>query len=194
MVHFVVHFVETMESISGILSYEDQVLSTSIQSTTDLYAQGPTKINISLSHAQGSFTEAEAQPPELLQCFSGILKAFYKGSNFFMDTNIGKVEFINLALVKKQNINEVDKLNDKFLQDSLHGLVDDIIRKKRRIKSHKHIFNYGIKGTRKIVLVEGSPGVGKTMLAKKLCRDWADGNILMEYEIVLLIPLRRFQS
>lgn len=104
---------------------------------------------------------------------------------------IKKVEFINLALIKKQGLNEADKASDAFIRDSLHGLVDDIVKKKTRIDVYA-IFEYG-NNPRKLVLVEGSPGVGKTMLALKLCNDWANGEILSQYDIVLLVRLRRFR-
>ena len=91
--------------------------------------------------------------------------------------------FINLALVKKKIIAPNDKKTDKLLRDSLHGLVDDIERKKERIHVHD-IFNYGRRVKR--VLVEGAPGIGKTMLACYLCSEWAKGEILKEYDCVKL--------
>ena len=123
------------------------------------------------------------------------LKATYTGKHFFQrgaGPRFGSIEFINLALVKKQGIREEDRWNDKFLQASLHGLVDDIAKKKRSLHIEK-IFDYG-KKERKLVLTEGSPGVGKTMLAMKLCCDWAESKFLCEYNVVLLIELRRFQD
>jgi len=100
--------------------------------------------------------------------------------------------FINLALVKKKVIAQNDKKTDKLLRDSLHGLVDDIERKKEAILVH-NILNYG-KNPVKRVLVEGAPGIGKTMLACYLCAEWAKGRILQEYDCVLFVPLRRFQG
>ena len=124
------------------------------------------------------------------------LRGCYGGHHFFQRAagpSIGKIEFINLALVKKQSVNENDKERDKFLKCTLHGLIDDIVKKKEEIKVKK-IFSYIGYDTRKLVLVEGAPGVGKTMLALKLCSDWAKGTALQEYELVLLVQLRRFQS
>lgn len=124
------------------------------------------------------------------------LRGCYGGHHFFQRAagpSTGKIEFINLALVKKQNVNENDKERDKFLKCTLHGLIDDIVKKKEEIEVAK-IFSYAWDDTRKLVLVEGAPGVGKTMLALKLCSDWAKGTALEEYELVLLVQLRRFQG
>lgn len=100
-----------------------------------------------------------------------------------------------MALVKKENVSEDDKAKDEFLRESLHGSVEDIVKKKEKINHHREIFNYNSSGPRKLVLVEGSPGVGKTMLALKLCQDWAKGeSFLNEYDLVLLVRLRQFQT
>ncbi len=77
-----------------------------------------------------------------------------------------QVEFINLALITKKGLSESEAPKKKFVRDSLHGLVDDIRREKENI-NFEDIFDYD-SCPRKLVLVEGSPRIGKTMLALKL--------------------------
>ena len=123
------------------------------------------------------------------------LKGTYKSKHFYRRAagpHVGKIEFVRLALVKKQRASEDEKKTDQFLKSTLHGLVDDIEKRKESIDMYE-IFQYG-KDPRKLVLVEGAPGVGKTMLAMKLCEDWANGETLKEFELVILVPLRRFQG
>ena len=43
---------------------------------------------------------------------------------------------------------------------------------------------------RKVILVEGAPGVGKSTLAWEFCRKWERGEIAQQYSLVLLIRLR----
>ena len=92
----------------------------------------------------------------------------------------------------KQGVSEEDRWRDKFLKATLHGLVEDIAKKKSKLDMGD-IFKYG-KKARKLVLVEGAPGVGKTMLAMKLCQSWAEGVLLGEYDVILFVELRRFQG
>ena len=40
------------------------------------------------------------------------------------------------------------------------------------------------------VLVQGAPGVGKTVMAGELCKQWAEGNLLQEYSLLVLLTLR----
>ena len=136
---------------------------------------------------------AHAESP--YETLKNSLKGTYKNRHFYRRAagpHVGKIEFVCLALVKKQRASEDEKKTDQFLKSTLHGLVDDIEKKKESIDMYK-IFQYG-KDPRKLVLVEGAPGVGKTMLAMKLCEDWANGETLKEFDLVILVPLRRFQG
>ena len=123
------------------------------------------------------------------------LRAVYTDDYFFQRAagpRIRNVQFIRLALVKKQGVSEEDRWKDKFLKATLHGHVEDIVKKKVQLDMDR-IFKYG-RRPRKLVLVEGAPGVGKTMLAMKLCEQWARDESLREYNVVLLVELRRFQG
>ncbi|CAI8051085.1 NACHT, LRR and PYD domains-containing protein 12 [Geodia barretti] len=133
--------------------------------------------------------------PTLLQCFVSNLKGWYKNKHFYQGTSgpfIYDIKFIRLALLTKKGVSEAERSKDKFLRATLHGHVEDIVKKKKRLEM-EGIFRYG-KDPRKLVLVEGAPGVGKTMLAMKLCQLWAQGRALQEYDIVFFVELRQYQK
>ena len=117
--------------------------------------------------------------------------------NLVAGPRVDPVAFIRLALIKKENINAEKVENNYFLRQSLHGNIDDIMLSKTKLKIEK-ILEYTCKERKKSkgkkVLVVGAPGIGKTMLALHLCRLWAEDKLLSEYDLVLLVPLRRFSA
>ena len=95
------------------------------------------------------------------------------------------VTFINLALIKSSK-------DYKHVCDySVRGDADDIIAKKEKIE-YKEAF--GEYRSRKLILLEGRPGSGKTTLVHKIIRDWTKGEVLTKAKLVFLVTLRDLNS
>ena len=98
-------------------------------------------------------------------------------------------EFINIALVHKSVKTMAESDKEEMIMDRLHGHVNAIQKKKTKLN-----FNTVCKcDNGKLacsVLVEGAPGVGKTTFAFELCKQWARGEILQEWGVVVIIKLR----
>ena len=92
-------------------------------------------------------------------------------------------KFINLAVVRKSN--EVGR----FTSATIHGNVDDILKEKRLLELSE-VGRLEDGSLARCVLVQGSPGIGKTTMAHELCRQWVEGKVLQEYSLLILLKLR----
>ncbi len=95
----------------------------------------------------------------------------------------GNSEFINLALIKKQ-----ERGKNKCDYYTVRGDMDDILESKEVAEYEKVFKEYKEGG---LLLVEGRPGCGKTTLVHKITRDWVEGKkILQGARMVFLVTLR----
>ena len=96
-------------------------------------------------------------------------------------------EFVTLAMIKRGRL-VLGKKIDKFEQYTLHGNIDDILR-------HKEVINLECifdktELERKVILIEGAPGAGKTMLVWHICREWGRKKLFTQFSIIVLVTLR----
>ena len=109
------------------------------------------------------------------------------------------IEYINLACIDRRCIKsrEYEDVTRAMVQD---GNVDVIQEKKGPIEFDeiaKGIFLPSKPGPgsqpvddRRLILVEGAPGVGKSTFAWEFCRRWMEGEVAQQYNLVLLLRLR----
>ncbi|MCG8624044.1 MAG: NACHT domain-containing protein, partial [Proteobacteria bacterium] len=71
---------------------------------------------------------------------------------------------------------------------TITGKVDDILRHKYPIQL-EDIFKE-TKGRRKVILLEGAPGCGKSTLSVYICQHWEKGQLFNQFKLVILIRLR----
>ena len=84
--------------------------------------------------------------------------------------------------------------SDTYSRSTIRGSVDDIFKKKEPIAFDKAFPEHLDSKKRHVILVEGRPGIGKSTLMTKASKDWAEGKILKDVELFLLIRLRPFMS
>lgn len=92
----------------------------------------------------------------------------------------------NLALVKNREIRAGNI--DDYVRMTITGKVDDILRIKCPIEL-KNLFE-GIKSRRKLILLEGAPGSGKSTLSIHICQKWGKGELFQEFSLIILVQLR----
>ena len=96
-------------------------------------------------------------------------------------------KYINLALIEKEDITKPEA--DQFTKATIHGSIDDI-KKSKRAMDIGQIAQLPDGSQPKCILVEGAPGVGKSTFAWKLCHKWGKGELLHQYQLVVLLRLR----
>jgi hypothetical protein len=82
---------------------------------------------------------------------------------------------------------------DPFVGKTITGKRDDIYRVKSPIKLDeifKELDNAKKPGKRKIILMEGAPGCGKSTLSIHISQQWGEGKLFQEFEAVILVRLR----
>ena len=110
-----------------------------------------------------------SSPEELLECKSS--------------------RYVNLVLTK------FDKKLKRKREELVSGQLNNIMMKSSRLSSADmpltlaDVLNVE-EEENKVILIEGAPGMGKSTLAIKMCKCWADDELLEEYDTVILLPLR----
>ena len=106
-------------------------------------------------------------------------------------------KFFRLAMIKTTEV-EKGKIEDRFVRMTITGKVDDILRHKYPIQL-QDIFKETARwrqatkeseDQRKVILLEGAPGCGKSTLSVYICQQWEKGQLFNQFQLVILIRLR----
>ena len=126
--------------------------------------------------------------------FIDYVKTIYRSSEVERDTKVVKWPptpskvFINLACIDRASVRrgDYDDITKAMVRD---GNVDVIVGSKQPILLNEVARDVPATD-KKVVLVEGAPGVGKSTFAWEFCRRWERGEIAQQYQLVLLLRLR----
>ena len=141
-----------------------------------------------------------------IQQFIDYVKTIYRESEVERDTKVlkwpptGSTVYMNLACINRKIVSGKNRkyaeITEAMVRD---GNVDAINTTKGPIEfneiaqgisipSGKYTDSHAIQ-MRRVILVEGAPGVGKSTFAREFCRRWERGEIAQEYQLVLLLRL-----
>ena len=155
---------------------------------------------LTISVGEPSFVLGPTLPaPECVVRYSSYLKDRYKQMSVLPDPDwppaiTAEQYYTNLALIERERHGlPRAETSETMAYDYAHGKIDNIVAKKQEIKLEEAflpIIDPGSKESRLTILMDGASGVGKTTISRKVCIDWANGEILQDYQLVILVPLR----
>ena len=96
----------------------------------------------------------------------------------------------NLAMIKEEPIKR-SNVSDSFVRMTITGKLDDILHVKTPIEL-ENIFKGVEPNKRKVVLMEGAPGCGKSTLANFISQQWGEDKVFtdLNFKAVILVRLR----
>ena len=95
-------------------------------------------------------------------------------------------KIFNLAIIKKEPL-QCGVIDDEFIRMTIRGQMEDILFKKSPIKLEEVFMN--AEGERKVVLIDGASGIGKTTLTVYICQGWSRGELFQDFSMVILVQL-----
>ena len=128
-------------------------------------------------------------PSSAISHYHTYLKYVYGNSPISPDTkwppSPGR-EYISLAVVGIEG----RRCRDEYIGHTLQGNIKQVLHSRKDISVEQIL--EPVKGQNKprLVLMEGAPGIGKSMLAWELCRKWEELSCMQQYSLVVLLRLR----
>ena len=100
---------------------------------------------------------------------------------------------LHLAMIQGKNT-QYGSIDEDMVRLKLQGRINDILHQKTPVEL-KDIFQTAKneekeKEKRKVILIEGAPGAGKSTLAWHICQKWRAGELFQDFKTVVFIQLR----
>ena len=93
----------------------------------------------------------------------------------------------NLSMISHKQYN-YGRGNDELVRLLHLGNIEEIMTKKSNVEL-KNLFKLD-SAKRKVVLIEGAPGAGKSTLAWHICQKWEAGELFQDFKLVVFVQLR----
>ena len=174
-------------------------ISVSYTGSPMTYSVPPPAKRLRPQYPSPSFFHSCPASEALINAFIKFVKQKYSAQKVLKDEKWSlspTVKFINLTCIDRKCVKSRE-YNDVTRAMVMDGNVDVIQEKKGPIMYSEIAKDISLPSSsseqeddRRLILVEGAPGVGKSTFAWEFCRKWMNGEIAQQYHLVLLLRLR----
>ena len=129
-------------------------------------------------------------PPEQPKEFTPLVLLHHEDEHSMRDVTI-VIEVLHSSAIS--NVISATSSKPMAIQPSLHhhdNLEDTLKTSKTTTEVSEILAPLEVSDNPQTILIEGAPGIGKTILLKHIAYSWAEQEILQKYELVLLVYLR----
>ena len=180
----------SVQSSDRVSTHHENSMRKSVSIPSNL-ARSVSSLNSDLK-LSNSLSKVFQQQPFVLNTYQIHLKCTYQALSIlskqgWIDSSNMKDQFINVTIIKSmQRIGQ----STEYTTNTQEILNHQIQYSSEVYKIYNTLFETIDSTKRQLVLLEGNAGTGKTTLAYKVCKEWAEGNLLSQYSHVILLQLR----
>lgn len=144
------------------------------------------------------FSEVQSELPDFIVKYAGDIKRIYVSQPVLPESDWPPTlggQFIRLALIKQGRTTKDFSYGSvlETQEDYVRGNYDKILERKKEISQEEMLKPVLCEGGTEIqlrMLIDGAPGVGKTTLSRFIVKKWAEGKVLQNFWLILLLHLR----
>ncbi len=96
--------------------------------------------------------------------------------------------YTELSLIERQGLPQGGSAVREMVRLTVEGRVRDVLEKSNEVEL-KDLFQLD-QEERKVILIKGPPGTGKTTLAWHVCQEWEPGKLFPEFDLIVYVHLR----
>ena len=162
---------------------------------TSEFPEGPSqpkRVHLDTGSEEFNGASVQVSTSPAVDMYAKYLKGYYESCDVAKEDTkwppTPTVRYVNLVYISRSQVTRHEI--EEFTRAAVLGKIENIVRVRKPLSFEEVACKLPNGSLPRIVLVEGAPGVGKTTFVWEACRKWANGEILQQYSLVVVLRLR----